>query len=287
MAIEIKPTKATLGATITGIALTQLNSGTWSLIKESFLEYALLIFPSQGLNSQQQVDFARRFGEIEMIVENMETIPLSNKSSNGKLMKDDEEQVKMLKGNEIWHTDSSYMPRAAKASVLSARIIPSQGGQTEWADARAAYDGLDDSMKKKIASLKASHNYFRSQAKIGHIVDVGAAYGFYEGESPVYPLVKIHPETGRPALYAGRHACDILGMENVESENLLVFLNEQIVTPPQVWQHQWSPGDLVVWDNRCLLHRARPHDPESERLMMHTRVRGDIGSETAINYRNS
>ena len=287
MAIEIKPTKATLGATITGIDLTQLNSETWSLIKKAFLEYALLIFPSQGLSSPQQVDFAKRFGKIEILVENMETIPLSNKSSNGKLMKDDEEQIKLLKGNEIWHTDSSYMPRAAKASVLSARVIPSHGGQTEWADARAGYDALDDSMKKKIAGLKASHNYFRSQAKIGHRVEVGAAYGFYEGESPIYPLVKIHPETGRPALYAGRHACDVLGMENSESENLLIFLNEQIVKSTHVWQHQWSPGDLAVWDNRCLLHRACPHDPASERLMMHTRVRGDAESETAINYRNS
>jgi len=287
MKIEIQPTDVTFGATITGVELANLDLETWPQIKKAFLKYALLIFPSQHLDSRQQVDFAKRFGEIEFLVRNMETIPLSNRSSNGKLMDDDEEQIKLLKGNEIWHTDSSYMPRASKASVLSAKIIPNKGGQTEWADARSAYDFLDDSIKNKINYLKATHNYFISQAKIGHEVKVGAAYGFYEGEPPVHPIVKIHPETDRPSLYVGRHACDVLGMQQKESEELLSFLNAQIVKKQFVWQHQWSPGDIVIWDNRCLLHRAKPFDSGEERLMMHTRIRGDKFSETAVNYQST
>ncbi len=285
MKFKIQPTDVTFGAIVSGIHLSQLTSDLLDDIKEAFLKYALLIFPGQNLSSKQQVEFAKIFGEIEYLVDNMETIPLSNRSSNGRIMSDEEEQIKLLKGNEIWHTDSSYMPRASKASVLSAKIIPEFGGQTEWADARAAYDSLEKHMREKIDTLNATHNYFVSQAKIGHQVKVGAAYGFYEGEPPIYPLVKIHPETNRPALYVGRHACNIIGMPEDEAEELLQFLNAQIVKSQFVWQHSWSPGDIAIWDNRCLLHRARPFDSSKERLMMHTRIRGNKISETALNYR--
>ena len=287
MALKIEPTDVTFGAMVSGVHLSKLTPEALTDIKKAFLEYALLIFPDQDLSSKQQVEFAKLFGDIEYLVDNMETIPLSNRSANGKIMSDEEEQIKLLKGNEIWHTDSSYMPRASKASVLSAKIVPERGGQTEWADARAAYESLDKSIKRKIEKLNATHNYFVSQAKIGHQVKVGAAYGFYEGEAPIHPLVKIHPETKRRALYIGRHACDIPGMPEEKSEELLQFLNTQIVKNQFVWQHSWSAGDIAIWDNRCLLHRARPFDATEERLMMHTRIRGNEDSETALNYRSA
>ena len=129
-------------------------------------------------------------------------------------MGDDTFRMKLLAGNEGWHTDSSYMPLSAKASVLSARVVPSSGGQTQWADPRAAYDALDQSMKDRIEDLTAYHSYFYSQAKLGHEVEAGAGYGFFEGEPPLRPLVKEHPETARLALYIGRHAGRIVGMDS-------------------------------------------------------------------------
>ena len=285
MDMTIERTGATLGAIVNGVRLSEIDTSALVRIKELFLEHALLIFPGQFLDARAQEAFAKNFGAIEVLVENMKSIPISNKAENGRLMDSKDEQMKLLKGNEGWHTDSSYMPRAAKASVLSAHVVPPEGGETQWADARAAYDSLEASTKNRLKDLRAQHNYFRSQAKIGHKVAVGAAYGFFEGKSPEYPLVKIHPETGRPALYVGRHACEIPGMESQDAENLLVQLNTHITQEPYVWSHKWAPGDVAIWDNRCVLHRARPYDQSQERLMMHTRIRGERESETAINYR--
>ena len=285
MDMTIERTGATLGAIVNGVRLSEIDTSALVRIKELFLEHALLIFPGQFLDARAQEAFAKNFGAIEVLVENMKSIPISNKAENGRLMDSKDEQMKLLKGNEGWHTDSSYMPRAAKASVLSAHVVPPEGGETQWADARAAYDSLEASTKNRLKDLRAQHNYFRSQAQIGHKVAVGAAYGFFEGKSPEYPLVKIHPETGRPALYVGRHACEIPGMEAQDAENLLVQLNTHITQEPYVWSHKWAPGDVAIWDNRCVLHRARPYDQSQERLMMHTRIRGERESETAINYR--
>ena len=118
-----------------------------------------------------------------------------------------------LRGNEGWHTDSSYMPLAAKASVLSAQVVPSAGGETEWADMRAAYDALDEATRRRIAGLSAHHSLYHSQAKIGHVVQTGAGYGFHTKGAPLRPLVKVHPVTGRPALFIGRHAYGIPGLD--------------------------------------------------------------------------
>ena len=284
MGMTVDRTEATLGAILKGVSIIEIDTHSLSRIKELFLDHALLIFPGQFLDAQEQIEFAKNFGAIEVLVENMNSIRISNKAENGRLMDGKDEQMKLLKGNEGWHTDSSYMPRAAKASVLSAHVVPSVGGETQWADARAAYDSLEVVTKNKLKGLRAQHNYFRSQAKIGHKVAVGAAYGFFEGESPEYPLVKVHPETGRAALYVGRHACEIPGMASEEAENLLAELNKHITQEPYVYSHKWVPGDVVIWDNRCALHRARPYDQSQERLMMQTRIRGERESETAINY---
>jgi len=147
---------------------------------------------------------------------------------------------------------------------------------------RAAYDALSEGLKDRIAGLSAYHSYFYSQAQIGHNVEVGAGYGFDAGPSPLRPLVKIHPETGRPALFIGRHAHGIPGMEPEESKKLLDDLLSFACQSPRTYEHRWHPGDLVVWDNRCVLHRARPYDHHQEaRVMRHTRIAGDPASEMA------
>ncbi len=283
MAITIQPTASTLGATITDVDLAALDGLGWRDVEEAFNEYALLIFPGQALSENAQISFAKRFGEIEILDENAMTVPLTNKGADGKLLADDTFRMKLLAGNEGWHTDSSYMPLSAKASVLSAHVVPSSGGQTEWADSRAAYDTLDQAMKDQVQALTAYHSYFYSQAKLGHEVEVGAGYGFFEGEPPLRPLVKVHPETGRSALYIGRHAGRIAGMDDDLAEKLLSELMTFICQAPRTYTHTWERGDIAVWDNRCLLHRARPYDHREERVMMHTRIKGDPATELALN----
>ncbi|MEO1061829.1 MAG: TauD/TfdA family dioxygenase, partial [Actinomycetota bacterium] len=188
---------------------------------------------------------------------------------------------RIQQGNEGWHTDSSYMPLAAKASVLSAQVVPATGGGTEWADMRAAYDALDPAARDEIAGLSAHHSIYHSQAQIGHEVEAGAGYGFHEDGAPLRPLVKVHPETGRPALFIGRHAHAIPGLSAEESASLLGRLLADACRPPRTYEHRWEPGDVVVWDNRCVLHRARPYDRAEPRTMHHTRVSGDPVSELA------
>lgn len=283
MSFTIEPTAATLGATITGVSLAALSAGEWRAIEAAFLEHAVLIFPRQHLSADAQIAFARRFGEIEILVENLTTIPISNKGDNGTLLEPDSHRMQLLRGNEGWHTDSSYMPLAAKASVLSAHVVPTGGSQTEWADARAAFDALEPALRERIAELTAYHSYFYSQAKLGHTVAAGAGYGFFAGEPPLRPLVKVHPVTGRPALFTGRHAGKIPGLALNEAEALLDQLLMITCQPPRVLTHSWQPGDIVVWDNRCVLHRARPYDYQQERVMMHTRIKGDPATESALN----
>ena len=283
MTLTIEPLDATFGARVQGIQLDRLNESHREAIYAAFLEYGLLVFPGQHLSASAQLDFARVFGDIEVLVEGMTTIPIHNKDEAGAFMEDDSYQMRLLQGNEGWHTDSSYMHLSAKASVLSAQVVPGTGGQTEWADPRAAYDALDAATRERIENLSAYHSFFYSQAKIGHHVEVGAGYGFFAGEPPLHPLVKIHPETGRRALYIGRHAGRIPGMDDAAAEQLLQELLAFTCQPPRVYLHQWQPGDITVWDNRCMLHRARPYDHREERMMLHTRIKGDPASESALN----
>jgi alpha-ketoglutarate-dependent taurine dioxygenase len=191
--------------------------------------------------------------------------------------------MQVMMGNEGWHTDSSYMRLSAKASVLSAHVVPAHGGETEWADMRAAYDALDEAMRARIARLSAYHSLRYSQARIGHVAAVGSSYGFHDEQPPLRPLVKVHPETGRAALYIGRHAYGIPSLDPDESEALLDELVAFACQAPRVYTHSWKPGDVVIWDNRCVLHRARPYDHREARVMMHVRVAGEPATELAAN----
>ena len=146
---------------------------------------------------------------------------------------------------------------------------------------RAAYDALDDGTRDRISNLCAYHSLFYSQGRIGHEPEVGAGYGFYGGEKPLRPLVKVHSATARPALYIGRHAYGIPGLPEEESERLLTSLAEFACQPPRTYLHEWQVGDTAIWDNRCVMHRARPCDADLPRVLVHTRVAGDPATELA------
>jgi alpha-ketoglutarate-dependent taurine dioxygenase len=169
-------------------------------------------------------------------------------------------------------------------AVFSAHVVPKKDGQTGWADMRAAYDALDDDMKARIESLSAYHSLYYSQAKLGFAAnkrDDFSSYGFFDQDPPLRPLVKVHPKTGRRVLLLGRHAHAIPGMSESESEDFIEQLSEFACQPPRIYHHNWTPGDVVLWDNRCLMHQARPWDLNEPRVMFHSRIAGEQPSEFA------
>lgn len=293
MVPKITPLDATFGAIVTDVDLTTLDDvtwdATWNVIEEAFLEHALLIFPQQNLSDPEQSAFGARFGEIEDLIPGtgIKSVPLSNQKLDGSILQPDEPLYATLRGNEGWHTDSTYMPLAAKASLLSAQVVPSSGGETGFADMRAAYDALDDEKKLLIENLSAYHSLFHSQAQAGYIIEPGAGYGYHTKGAPLRPLVKIHPLTGRPSLFIGRHAYGIPGLSEARSESLLQELLDFACQPPRVYTHQWQVGDIVLWDNRCLLHRACPYDYNEARVVRTTRISGDPASELAPTFEDA
>ena len=282
---SVEPVDATFGAVITGVDLRALDAPTWDALHETWLEYALLIFPGQFLTRSEQDEFARRFGDLEFPAS-----PISNVDRDGAIHSDQaDDVVKSLRGNEGWHHDSTYMPVQAKGAVFTAEIVPDEGGATGWADMRAAYEDLDEETRQLIGDLSAYHSLYYSQERAGLLptrrtADGGyVGYGYHDGPPSLRPLVKIHPDTGRPNLVIGRHAYGIVGMDPDASAALLDRLSAEACRPPRVHYHQWHAGDAVVWDNRRLMHRAMPYDMSQPRRMWHTRIAGERQSELALN----
>lgn len=279
--MNVEPLDATLGAVVTDVRLAELDDAAWREVEEAFHRSAVLVFPDQHLTSDEQKHFAQRFGALEHELAPDGTVPITNATKDGGLLEPGHPVLDILRGNEGWHTDSSYMPVSAKASMLSALVVPSRGGTTEWADMRAAFDALDDETRSSVHGLAARHSLVWSQRRIGADPRIGSFYG-YVADEPLRPLVKIHPATSRPSLFIGRHAHAIPGMTEEASTELLDRLLEEACRPPRVYEHHWAVGDLVVWDNRCVLHRAHPWPLDEPRVMRHTRVSGDSLTETAL-----
>lgn len=282
--LRIEPLAGTtFGATVTGVKVAALDDTAFRDLYAAWLEYALLIFPGQHLKRAEQIAFAKRFGPLEF-----EMAALSNVKADGslRLEADNDDMMKILKGNMGWHCDSTYMPVQAKGAVFSAEVVPSIGGHTGFADMRAAYDALDGALKAKVEKLAAHHSLHYSQSKLGHQTrnkdGQYSGYGLHDGPVPLRQLVKAHPETGRKSLLIGRHAHDIPGMDRADSERLLQELVDFACQPPRLYHHDWRAGDAVLWDNRCLMHQATPWDMTQPRVMWHSRIAGDPASESAI-----
>ncbi|MFP6754326.1 MAG: TauD/TfdA family dioxygenase [Alphaproteobacteria bacterium] len=284
----VTPTNATVGAVLTDVDLANLDDATGRVVENAFHDFGALIFPNQHLTEEAQIAFAKRFGDLELLTpdDTMKAVSISNQKENGSVYDPEDFRYKTLRGNEGWHTDSSYMPLAAKVSILSAQVVPEEGGETEVADMRAAYDELSDSMKNRVSGLEAYHSLYQSQAKIGYNIETGAGYGYHTKGAPLRPLVKTHPITGRKSLFIGRHAYEIPGMEQEEGQKLLDELVTFACQPPRIYTHRWQPGDVLMWDNRCVLHRARPYDFSEIRVLRHTRVAGDPKSELVTTGRD-
>ena len=274
--------KKPFGAVVTDIELSDLNDEIFSLIQAALLKYGFLLFPSQFLSDQENIEFGQRFGELEFGASPMSNQERLAEGHYEKVFSIESQRMRTNVGNETWHTDSTYKPISSKCAMLSAVTVPSEGGETELADMRAGYAALDQATRDRIENLSAYHSTQYSQANDLGDFPPQNTDSIYHGEAYLRPLVKVHPETGIKNLFVGRHAFGIPGLTRIESRHLLKELLEFVVSEPsRVYTHKWQPGDTLLWDNRALLHRAQPYDYSSPRVLTGTRVAGDPKTELA------
>jgi alpha-ketoglutarate-dependent 2,4-dichlorophenoxyacetate dioxygenase len=268
MAVDVWPVTETFAAEIGDVDLSQpLSDGDWAAIDEAYRTYSVLIFPDQRISQDEHVAFARRFGPMDMsmmvdldqkeIRVPLEIADVSNLDANGNILPRDHRLREFGHGNRLWHTDSSFKPVPANASLLYMQSIPPVGGQTEYADMRAAYDALPEEMKRKIEGKVAMHSIATSRAKLG--------FEMSESENATYPrvpqaMVRTHKHNGRKSLYIASHAGAIDGMPDSEAIALLDELIEHATQRQFVYTHRWRANDLVLWDNRCTMHRGKAFD---------------------------
>jgi alpha-ketoglutarate-dependent 2,4-dichlorophenoxyacetate dioxygenase len=280
MAISIKPLHPLFVAEIGAVDVTQLDAAAFAEIRAAFEEYSLLVFHDQALDDPKQIAFSRRFGPLETTISaNAAGGTHFARQSNldidtGAVIPPEDRRMIYQKGNMLWHTDSSFKPVPALCSLLSGRVVPPAGGDTDFASGRAAYDALPAAMKQRIEGLVAEHSLGYSRGLIGPNVLTDAQK---QEVPPVrQSLVRTNPVNGRKAIYVGAHASHIVGWPVEEGRALLRELTDFVTEPRFRYSHSWRQGDLVIWDNRCLLHRATPYDTvRHQRLMQRTTVAGD------------
>jgi len=269
MTIAIAPITENFAAEIGDVDLSvSLNAADRAAIEAAFNRYSVLVFPDQHLSEEQHLDFARKFGPLETSVHaarcdaNLRLRPdlgdISNLGPDGKVWDEQDRRRMYEKGNYLWHTDSSFKRTPAKVSLLYAHTIPPIGGQTEYADMRAAYDALDETMKKRLQGLVAEHAIMNSRARLGFT-------DFSDEERRALPpvpqtMVRRHAGSGRMGLYIASHAGRIFGMADEEASALVQQLIEHASQRQFVYTHRWRVNDLVMWDNRCTMHRGKPYD---------------------------
>jgi alpha-ketoglutarate-dependent 2,4-dichlorophenoxyacetate dioxygenase len=260
-------------AEINGVDLRQpLDATTKHAIEQTMDRDAVSVLRDQDIDDAQQIAFASSFGPLEVApavqgktgargvgkrIKHREIFDISNLDDDGRILDADDQRATYAQGNQLWHTDSSFRQKSATWSMLHARVIPPDGADTEFVDTRAVYDALPDPMKSRVEGAVAEHSIWHSRAKLGGYTpsDEGRA-----SRPPArHPLVRRHPGSGRKALYIASHASHIIGWPLEEGRALLEELIEFATQPQFVYAHKWRVGDLVIWDNRCTLHRATPY----------------------------
>src|SRR5580700_1985856 len=278
MAFAVNQLHPHIGAEIGDLDLRQpIDETTVAALWRTIDTHAVLVFHDQQVSDAELRAFAARFGELEIgrsaarggkrRLQFPEIGDISNLDEDSRIRaRDDRKRLDSL-GNRLWHTDASYMPVPVVLGMLFAVAVPPPspfgGGETEFADMRAAYDGLSEVQKAVVDPLIAEHDVFWSRAQIGFTE-------FLPGEREKYPpsrqrLVRRHPGSKRKTLYLSAHASHILGWPVPEGRILLYDLNLHATRPEFVYSHEWRIGDLVIWDNRCTMHRGRPHDDSHPR----------------------
>ena len=284
MAIAIRQLHKHFVGEVSGLDLRKpLTKDEAAAVEAGMDKYAVLVFHDQDINDEQQMAFALNFGERENArggtVTKKEDYRLtsglndvSNLGRDGKPLGRDSRQRLFNIGNSLWHSDSSFRAIPAKYSLLSARVVNPKGGNTEFADMRAAYDALDGETKREIDDLVCEHSLMYSRGSLGFL-------DFSEEERQMFRpvrqrLVRTHPVTGRKSLYLSSHAGAILGISQPEARLLLRDLTEHATRPEFVYVHKWTVHDLVMWDNRQTMHRVRRYDQSQPRDMRRATVAG-------------
>ena len=281
MALQLKPLHPVFVAEASGIDLTRPPSDAdVRAINAAMNQYGVLVWRGQPLTAQQQIGFAKSFGPLDIglkrvfkrpeRLEDERLIDISNVDAQGNVAKRDSPKNLSNFANQLWHSDSSFMNPRAAYSMLHCVIKPSWGGNTEFADLRAAYDTLDPRTKVDIHDLQAEHFALHTRILLGD--DAYTDDQKKEIPPAVWPLVDTHPGSGRKVLFIGVHARQILGWPTAESRMFLQDLLEHATQRERVYAHEWQVGDLVMWDNRSTLHRGRRYDVTERRELRRTTV---------------
>jgi taurine dioxygenase len=276
--LAVTPTGGGTGAEVAAVDLRGIGAGDFTAIRRAFLDHAVLLFRSQRLSDDDLIAFSRRFGDLDWapVQENgrryvegkPEIYVVSNVVENGVAI------GSLGAGEAQWHTDMSYLADPPMASILYAIEVPSTGGNTGFCNMYAAYEALPEGLRRRIAGLRIKHD---GTYNSGGYLREGVTATDDPRTSPgaVHPLVCTHPESRRPCIYLGRRRnAYILDLPLAQSEALLDELWARATRPENTWQHAWRPGDLVLWDNRCTMHRRDPFDASSRRVMHRTQIKG-------------
>jgi len=268
--LDLRPLTPRLGAEVRGIDLARdLDDATFDAIYAAFLEHKVLLFDASDLPPARHVVFARRFGEVQVHVLNQyhadafpELFRLSNLDANG-----NPNGRHPDRGTMAWHTDGSWQRVTGQATILYAEVASADGGETHFCDMAGAYERLSPAWKARLAPLRAVHNLDFSRTR-------------RHGEDPLndeqrrarppvdHPVIRTHAETGRKVVFLGDHAESIVGMDYDEGRALIEEVNAMIIHDDLVYRHRWSPGQLIAWDNRSVLHRATSYDPAKQRRVI-------------------
>lgn len=277
--MKIEPLHAEFGARISGVDLSRpLDDPEFDQIDLAINQHSLLLFENQQMNDAAQLDLTRRFGQLEE--EHVSYYSRGEITYIGRVGNIDTagnkvsaRQIKSSTGNEMWHSDSSFREIPAMYSILFAYEVPDEAGETEFASARAAYRRLDQATRERTAGKVGIHDYIYSRTRVGEDAVTQSQRTFMH---PVRQrLVRQNPVTGDRNLFVGSHVKAIEGIPDDEAKALIERLIDEVTRPQSVYRHRWQAGDLVIWDNRCILHRGCGYDAEKYRRRMHqTRVRG-------------
>jgi alpha-ketoglutarate-dependent 2,4-dichlorophenoxyacetate dioxygenase len=283
MVVSVTPLHPTLGAEVRGVDLTRpVTPEVFTEIDAAFNRHGILVFPDQPVSDERQLAFSQLFGPLEVNPNyagakmrlRADIADISNLDGDGQVLARDDRRNLFNIGNQLWHTDSSFKHVPAKCSLLSARELPSRspmgGGETEFADMRSAWDALPAARRRELDGLVVEHSIFRSRSQLGFA-------DFNDEIFKVLPpvpqaLVRHHRYSGRTSIYLASHASHIIGRPIEEGRALIEELIAFATQPQFVYQHRWTVGDLVMWDNRCTMHRGRPYDDTQRRVLHRTTV---------------
>lgn len=274
MSLVVTPLTPACGAEITGIGIDALSEADFVALERAFEDHSVLVIRGQtGIDDETQMAFSRRFGPLEPVISSnpegggTDVAVFSNVAPDGSLIPPADKRMVFNAGNQMWHSDSSYKPVPAKASILSGRVVPPEGGETEFASGRAAWEALPEAERAEYEPLIAVHDFLYSRG----LVDKTLLGEKDRRELPAVrqKLVRTNPVNGRKALFVGAHASHVEGRAVEDGRALLRRLTEFVTRPEFVYTHRWRPGDLVMWDNRAVLHRGKGWDATRHRRVMH------------------